>query len=45
MLPLGFLFCLTLHGGVAGLIWAVVVASALSGTFQTARFLWLDRVF
>ena len=43
MLPLGFIFCLPLHGGVAGLIWAVVIASALSGTFQTARFLWLDK--
>ncbi len=43
MLPLGFVFCLTLHGGVAGLIWAVVVASAMSGTFQTGRFLWLDK--
>jgi MATE family multidrug resistance protein len=43
MLPLGFLFCLTLGWGVAGLIWAVVVASAISGPFQTGRFLWLDR--
>ena len=43
MLPLGFIFCLTLGWGVAGLIWAVVVASLISGTFQTARFLWLDR--
>ena len=43
MLPLGFLFCLTLGWGVAGLVWAVVVASLISGTFQTARFLWLDR--
>ena len=43
MLPLGFLFCLILHGGVAGLIWAVVVASLVSGTFQTSRFLWLDQ--
>ncbi|MDV6329715.1 MATE family efflux transporter [Asticcacaulis sp. 201] len=43
MLPLGFVFCLTLGWGVAGLIWAVVVASLISGTFQTARFLWLDR--
>ena len=43
MLPLGYLFCLTFGWGVAGLIWAVVAASAISGTFQTARFLWLDR--
>ncbi len=43
MLPLGYLFCLTLGLGVAGLIWAVAVASAVSGTFQTGRFLWLDK--
>ena len=43
MLPLGYLFCLTFGWGVYGLIWAVVAASAISGTFQTARFLWLDR--
>lgn len=43
MLPLGYVFCITLNGGVAGLIWAVIAASALSGTFQTARYLWLDR--
>ncbi len=43
MLPLGFIFCLTLGWGVAGLIWAVVAASLISGTFQTSRFLWLDR--
>jgi MATE family multidrug resistance protein len=43
MLPLGFLFCLTFRWGVDGLIWAVVVASAISGPFQTGRFLWLDH--
>ncbi len=43
MLPLGFLFCLTFGWGVAGLVWAVVVASAISGPFQTGRYLWLDR--
>jgi MATE family multidrug resistance protein len=43
MLPLGFVFCLTLGWGVAGLVWAVVVASAISGPFQTGRYLWLDR--
>lgn len=43
MLPLGYVFCLIFDWGVAGLIWAVVAASAISGTFQTARFLWLDR--
>jgi MATE family multidrug resistance protein len=43
MLPLGYIFCLTLGWGVAGLIWAVAVASLISGTFQTTRFLWLDR--
>ncbi|MBW8733891.1 MAG: MATE family efflux transporter [Asticcacaulis sp.] len=43
MLPLGFLFSQSLGLGVAGLVYAVVVASAISGTFQTGRFLWLDR--
>ncbi|HVZ30433.1 MAG TPA: MATE family efflux transporter [Asticcacaulis sp.] len=43
MLPLGFVFCLTFGWGVGGLVWAVVVASAISGPFQTGRFLWLDR--
>jgi len=43
MLPLGYVFCLTLGWGVAGLVWAVVVASLISGTFQTGRYLWLDR--
>jgi MATE family multidrug resistance protein len=43
MLPLGFVFALTFGWGTAGLVGAVVVASAVSGTFQTGRFLWLDR--
>lgn len=43
MLPLGFIFSIVMNAGVAGLIWAVAVASLVSGTFQTARFLWLDK--
>ncbi|SCW39440.1 MATE family efflux transporter [Asticcacaulis taihuensis] len=43
MLPLGFVFSIVFGWGVAGLVWAVVAASLISGTFQTARFLWLDR--
>ncbi len=43
MLPLGYLFCVTLKHGIAGLVWAVAIASLLAGTFQTGRFLWLDR--
>jgi len=43
MLPLGFVFSIVLGWGVAGLVWAVVAASLISGAFQTARFLWLDR--
>ncbi len=43
MLPLGYLFCVVLAWGVPGLVLAVIVASLLSGTFQTGRFLWLDR--
>lgn len=43
MLPLGFVFSLTLKMGVPGLVLAVAVASLISGVFQTARFLWLDK--
>ena len=43
MLPLGYLFCLTFGWGVPGLIYAVAVASLVSGGFQTGRFLWLDK--
>ena len=43
MLPLGYLFCVALGWGVSGLVLAVIFASLLSGTFQTGRFLWLDR--
>jgi len=43
MLPLGYLFCVILGWGVPGLVMSVIVASLLSGTFQTGRFLWLDR--
>jgi len=43
MLPLGYVFCLALNWGVQGLVGAVIVASLMSGTFQTCRFLWLDK--
>ena len=43
MLPLGFFFSIPMGAGVAGLVWAIAVASLISGTFQTARFLWLDK--
>ena len=43
MLPLGFFFSIPMGAGVAGLVWAIAVASLVSGTFQTARFLWLDK--
>ena len=43
MLPLGYIFSVTYRGGVPGLIWAVIIASAFSGFFQTGRYLWLDR--
>ncbi|MBW8882874.1 MAG: hypothetical protein JF615_16055, partial [Asticcacaulis sp.] len=43
MLPLGFVFCLTFGWGVPGLVYAVAVASLISGTFQTGRYLWLDK--
>lgn len=43
MMPLGYLFCVTLKGGLSGLIWAIVVASWVSGVALTARFLWLGK--
>lgn len=43
MLPLGYLFCVVFAWSVPGLVLAVIAASLLSGTFQTGRFLWLDR--
>ena len=43
MLPLGYLFTVVMNEGIAGLVWPVIIASVISGTFQTARYLWLDR--
>lgn len=42
MLPLGYLLCVTRQGGVTGLVWAVIIASAFSGSAQTGRFIYLD---
>jgi MATE family multidrug resistance protein len=44
MMPLGYLFCVTLKGGVNGLVWAVIVASWVSGPLLAVRFIGLDRV-
>jgi MATE family multidrug resistance protein len=43
MIPLGVWFAHGLHMGVNGLVWAVIVASFVSGALLTARFLWLAR--
>lgn len=43
MLPLGYLFSLPLNMGVPGLIYACALASWMSASLLTARFLWLDR--
>jgi len=43
MMPLGWLFALTMKQGVAGLIHAVIIASLMSGTFLVGRFFWLDK--
>ena len=43
MIPLGVWFAHGLHMGVNGLVWAVIVASFVSGGLLTARFLWLAR--
>jgi MATE family multidrug resistance protein len=43
MLPLGWLLAEPLHLGVAGAVWAVIVASFLSGGLLTARFVGVGR--
>jgi MATE family multidrug resistance protein len=43
MLPLGWILAEPLHWGVAGAVWAVIVASFLSGGLLTARFLGVGR--
>ena len=43
MLPLGWLLAEPLHLGVAGAVWAVILASFLSGGLLTARFVGVGR--
>ncbi|MDC7674551.1 MATE family efflux transporter [Asticcacaulis machinosus] len=43
MLPLGYLFSQAMGLGVPGLIYAVIIASLLSGSFLVGRFMWLDH--
>jgi MATE family multidrug resistance protein len=43
MLPLGWVFAEHLKLGVNGLVWAVIVASAVSCAFLVGRFLYLAR--
>lgn len=45
MIPLAWWFAISEGGGLDGIIWAVVIASLLSGLALTARFYWLgDRM-
>lgn len=41
MMPLGYVFALSLDLGVNGIVWAVVVASLMSASLLWGRFLWL----
>jgi MATE family multidrug resistance protein len=43
MVPLGFWFAHGLHMGVNGLVWAVIIASFISGGLLVGRFLLLAR--
>ena len=43
MLPLGWFLAVRLHGGLSGILAAVILASALSAGLLVSRFLWLDR--
>jgi MATE family multidrug resistance protein len=43
MVPLAIFFELNLHWGLNGIVWAVIVASLLSGALQTGRFTLLAR--
>ncbi len=45
MLPLGWWLAVARGGGLDGIIWAVIIASLISGVALTARFFWLgDRM-
>jgi MATE family multidrug resistance protein len=41
--PLAWWLALPLHMGVAGIVWAVTVASLTSGVMLVGRYLWLSR--
>ena len=43
MMPLGWLFAIRMDGGVDGIVWAVIVASAVSAVLLLGRFAWLVR--
>jgi multidrug resistance protein, MATE family len=43
MMPLGYLFCIILKGGLLGLVWAVIVASWVSGPLLVMRTLRLNH--
>ena len=43
MLPLGYLLAITAHWGVAGIVWAVIIASYLSAGLLLGRFWILAR--
>lgn len=44
MMPLAYWLGITSGGGVDGLIWAIIIASALSAVLLWGRFAWLARL-
>ncbi len=43
LMPAAYVFAIPLHGGVAGIVWGTIVASAVSAGLLLARFYWLSR--
>ena len=43
MMPLGYIFCVNLKGGLIGLVWAVIIASWISGPLLLTRTLRLNH--
>jgi MATE family multidrug resistance protein len=43
MMPLAWWLAIPRHMGIMGLVWAVVIASFVSGGLLLARFWWLSR--
>ena len=43
MMPLGYLFAIPLGLGVAGIVWAIIIASLMSASLLWVRFLWMTN--